>query len=292
MIEMRRIFPFLFLLLFIFGGSFLLSQNVDVDFLNKKSALPFAPAYFTLKNRPFTIIMVGYNNGAYVERALQSVFALNYDNFRLVYIDDASDDGSFEVAKDFICDSDHVTHVTLVRNDEHLGTLANVYRAVIGCPDDEIIVLLNGEDWFAHEWVLQRLNAHYEDANLWITLAQGIDYPSYHLAEKPHVKEARKINEWGSHLKSFYAALFKKVREEDFIYATKFLPECADLSLMSPMCEMADGHFRFIPEVLTVNNREAIKIKDSELIAKYESVIRSIQPYSPLITLRDLPCGD
>ncbi len=290
--DMRNVFLFLLLVVLVFGGTYIAAQMKEAKKSKGEQSVSFAPASFALKNRSFTIVIVGYNNGGYVEKTLASVFSLAYENFRVIYIDDASDDGSFDIARDCIYDSDHLTHVTLVRNEQHLGVLANIYRAVIACPDDEIIVLLNGEDWLAHEWVLQRLNAYYDDPDLWMALAQAIHYPSYDLAKMPDLKGGRNQKGVECHLKSFYASLFKKVRESDFVQGDSFLPSCIEMAYMTPMLEMAEAHFAFIPEVLCVHNGEALKEVDRERVSRCEKYIRSLEPYSPITALQELPCGD
>lgn len=290
---MKKLALFLFLVVLVFFGSFAAARFLHLEVvLEKQNQERFHPASYALKNRPFTIVVVGYNNGAYVEKTISSIFSQTYENFRLIYIDDASDDGSFDVARDCIYNSDYLTHVTFVRNEEHLGMLANVYRAVAACPDQEIIVLVNGEDWLAHEWVLQRLNAYYDDPNLWISLAQGIDYPSYELSSSPNVFRIREKIEGGSHLKSFYAALFKQIRESDFMYAGSFLPACDELAYMTPMLEMGKEHYHFIQEVLSVSNKEVIRQEDREVVEQCEKFILSLESYSPLTALQVHLCGD
>ena len=283
---MKRAVFFLISALSVFAFSFTVTRVLE-----KPSSLfkiganaPSIPSSYALKNRSFTIVVVGYNNGAFIEKTLNSLLSQNYDPFRLVYIDDASDDGSFEVARDAIYNSDRITHVTLVKNEEKLGELANVYRAVQACPDDEIVIVLDPNDWLAHEWVLQRLNAYYENPSTWMCLAKKIDYPSYEWSFSKHFKGER------SHLKSFYAALFKKIRESDFIYSGKFLPSGAELAYMTPMLEMAQNHLQFVPEVLCVNLKEKKEMEERELMQSAEKKIRSLEPYTPLTLLELHPC--
>ena len=273
---------FVFLLAAVFLGSMTAARHLAVEHEAVGEPLPFAPANFSLVHRPFTVVIVGFNNGGAVPKTIASVLNQTYDNFRVVYIDDASNDGSFDVARDAIYESDHLAHVTLVRNEERLGVLANIYRAVIALPDNEIVVILDGEDLLAHEWVLERLNAYYDDPNLWISLAQGVDYPSFERSEP--------VNGLGVHLKSFYAALFKKIRGGDLARSGTFLKTGAESMYMTPMLEMAKHHFAFIPEVLIVNRRDPQV--DREEVLNIDQYIRAQDPYDPLTTLLELPCGE
>lgn len=294
---MKKIVLFLFLLGAVFAGSFFAARTLD-----KKKQEPnrliaegrFRPTPFSLKNHPFTIVITGVNNGAYVAKTLASVFSQNYENYRVIYIDDASDDGSYDLARDLVYDSSHLGQVTLVHNEERLGHLANLCRAVQTCKDDEIVVVLQGEDWLAHEWVLQRLNAYYADPDLWLTFGQYKDFPTYQLGICHEVKEAKfRLQPFAaSHLKTFYAGLFKQIRESDFICAGTFLPVCSDLAYMTPMLEMAKDHFYFIPEILYIRNTQATYKEDRESQMRCEKFIRALDPYPPLTALQVNACGE
>ena len=95
-----------------------------------------------------------------------------------------------------------------------------------------------------------------------------------------------------AHLKTFYAKLFRQVRESDFIYSGQFLPACAELAYMTPMLEMAKEHFHLIEEVLYIHNKQAIYKEDRESQMRSEKFIRALDPYSPLTALQVFPCGE
>lgn len=251
----------------------------------------FRPADYPLEHRSFVIVVVGRNNGAWVSKTLHSVFSQNYTHYRLVYIDDASDDGSFDLAKDLI--NANLSGATLVKNEESLGTLANLVRAIQSCQDEEIVVVLNGEDWLAHEWVLQRLNAYYANPDLWMTYGQAVSFPSFQPGPcRPFLLQDLKEGGFrshpfvSSHLKTFYAALFNRINETDLIYQGQFLAAATDAAYMIPMLEMAKEHFQFIPEVFYISNQEALFREDMEGNLRCEKFVRSLQPYPSLASLQ------
>ncbi len=250
----------------------------------------FRPAVFPLENRSFVFFICGYNNGAFIENTLRSLFSQAYDSYRLIYIDDASTDGSFEAARDAIYSSGQMLRTTIVQNAERLGQLANLVRAAEVCEDHEIVVVLNGEDWLAHEWVLSRLNQYYADSDLWLTYGQYCEFPSY----KTGMARSYRKGEWSSlretpfavgHLKTFYAGLFKKISQMDLTQQGAFFPAAFDLAVMMPMLEMAREHFQFLPEILYIANRHAAVQIDPEVQARCEKAIRSFKPYQPLASL-------
>lgn len=272
------------------GAKFYLKKTCENELSTQLTK--FSPAQFALKNRPFTIVVVGHNNGATVEKTLNSVFFQSYVNFRIIYIDDASTDGSQMIARDAINQSDEIVSVTFVQNERKLGCLANIFRAVESSEDHEIIVVLQGEDWLAHEWVLQRLNAYYADPDLWMATATSIDYPTFQKAAHVEMHNLRAHPITTTHLKTFYAKLFKQIRESDFIYSGQFLPACAELAYMTPMLEMAQKHFYEIPEILYVHNQEGIQKEDRDARHISEKFIRALEPYSPLTNLEVAVCGE
>ncbi len=288
---MGRFLLFSLLLVGVFFGGRYAAQKWDVYHpaiaTSMPTCAPSIPAPYALENRPFAILIVGFNNGAVVGKTLRSVFSQNYENYRAIYIDDASDDGSFELARDLIYESGHMGQVTFVHNEQRLGMLANLSRAVELLSDEEIAVVLHGEDWLAHEWVLQRLNAYYASSDVWMTFGQSRDFPTYQLGSARPYKEASVRSEpfTATHLKTFYAGLFKKVRPFDLMSGGKFLQAYADLAYMIPMLELAGPHAQFISEVLYIQNRQGNYKEDREVQLRCEKFIRGLDVYPALTCL-------
>jgi len=294
---MKKLALFLFLLGLAFFGAAAAARRLNVPIGSKPLMLSkseFKPTAFPLKNRSFTIVIVGVNNGAAVAKTLASVFSQNYENYKVIYIDDASDDGSFDLARDLIYESGHLLQVTLVHNETRLGPLANVCRAVQTLADDEIVLILQGEDWLAHEWVLQKLNGYYANCDLWLTFGHYKDFPTYQTGPCPEfiADSFRTANFVPMHLKTFYAGLFKQVREADFQSGGKFLTACSEMAYMIPMLEMAKNHAHFIPEILYISNRQASYKEERELQLHAEKFIRALDRYQPLAALKVNPCGE
>jgi glycosyltransferase involved in cell wall biosynthesis len=284
---MKKIFGALLLLGCVFAGAFYAGQEMR----SRQSAAAdspsssFHPSPYPLHNRPFVVVVIGHNNGAFLEKTLQSIFSQTYADYRVIYIDDASDDGSFELARDLIFENSQMMRVALVKNERRLGTLANLARAVRSCQDGEIVVVVGGEDWLSHEWVLLRLNQYYADSDLWMTYGQYREYPQYSLGlSKPmEGTSLRQMPFTASHLKSFYAGLFKKIPKQEFGEEGRFFLGGAELAYMLPMLEMALGHSTFVPEILYIANR--VGKEDRETAVRCEKVIRSMAPHAPLAKL-------
>jgi glycosyltransferase involved in cell wall biosynthesis len=248
------------------------------------------------EEKPFVVIIPSYNNAAFCEKNLRSVFEQNYKNFRVIYIDDCSTDNTFEKVKELIEKSGQTARTTLIRNQKNCGALMNFYRAIHTCQDGEIVVALDGDDFLAHEQVLTKLNRVYADDQVWMTYGNYLDYPTF----KQEVVSCKKVSDsvihnnsfrqapWTfSHLRTFYAGIFKKIREEDLHYQGKFYPMAGDLAMMYPLLEMSGKHIRFISDVLYLYNRSNPLNDHKVNFALQQScsdAIRKAKPYTPLET--------
>lgn len=250
------------------------------------------------EEKPFVIIIPSYNNSKWCVRNLRSVLEQKYANFRVIYIDDASKDDTYQKVKEYVALSQSKVPFTLIHNEKNRGALANLYTAIHSCRDEEIVVLCDGDDHLANEYVLEKLNRVYANPNTWMTYGNFLNYPTF--TQKPVTCKpipARVINnnsyrksEWiSSHLRTFYSGLFKKIKLEDLLYEGGFMPMAWDVAFMVPLLEMSARHAVFIKEILYLYNREN-PISDHIVNLKLQSSCnhhaRSLRPYTPLKQLR------
>ena len=250
-----------------------------------KRALEFR---FVKEEKPFVVIIPSYNNEDYVEKNLRSVLEQEYNNYRVIYVDDCSTDRTYEAALECVRAFEAEDKVTFIRNRENYKALYNLYYAIQTIPDDEIVVILDGDDWAAHSGVLKELNRYYADPNVWICYSQFITYPKYEKGNMLPVnvnKRTLRGQTFLPQIRSFYAGLFKKIKLKDLLYQGEFFPSSWDLAIMLPLWEMGRHHSVFIPDVLYVYNRESPLNDDKihrEKQALFKRYIRSLPPYSEI----------
>jgi glycosyltransferase involved in cell wall biosynthesis len=243
--------------------------------------------------KPMAIVIPSYNNRQWYWQNLGSVCAQEYDKFRAIYVDDGSSDQTGALVEQFLADHAVGHQIRLIRNPVRVGALENLYRSIHTCDDQEIVILLDGDDWLAHPRVLQTLNSVYSDPHCWMTYGQYASWPvpapGYSRPIPAQVTDANTFRgyDWcASHLRSFFAWLFKRIRREDLIspWGT-FYPMAWDQALMFPMLEMAGHRARFIPDVLYTYNA-ANPINDAKvnrlLQRQCETAIRLQKPYGRL----------
>jgi glycosyltransferase involved in cell wall biosynthesis len=256
--------------------------------------LGFIVTFITRNNdKSFVVMIPSYNNKDWYKKNLDSVFSQTYQNYRIIYVDDASPDGTGELVKQYIKEKGQEHRVTLIQNDKRVGSLANVYKAVWLAKPSEIIIDLDGDDWLANENVLKFLNDVYADPNVWVTYGQFQYYPDPtpgwagqvpdDVIENNSFRETRWLT---TALRTFYAGLFQKIKKDDLLYSVnEFFPMAGDLAFMFPIVEMAGKHSRFIPEVLYIYN-VATQINDVVLNRNYQHrlglMVRGRPKYTPV----------
>lgn len=208
------------------------------------------------KEIPMVVVIPSYNNKRYYKGNLDSVFTQKYTNYRVIYTSDASTDETGRLVQEYIEANDLEGKFTFVENKVNVGGMENIYNMVHTCNNDEVIVLLDGDDKFYHDRVLERLNKAYNDERVWMTY--GSDTSK--LVKKSHsrptpisiLKEAKcRTMPWGwSHLRTFYAGLFKKVPAEKLQKDGEFFRVGWDIGMMFSLMELSREHTFFIPDIL------------------------------------------
>jgi glycosyltransferase involved in cell wall biosynthesis len=248
-----------------------------------------------IEEKHFVVVVPSYNNEAYVAKNIYSICSQRYTNFEAVYVDDCSTDGTFSAVWKIVKQCGLEEKFRVMQNSKNEGAMYNHYNVIHMCKDDDIVVILDGDDWFANEDVLSTLNRCYANPDVWVTYGQYIRYPDFAKGlSSPVSKTYLKFGDirqdpWRySHLRTFYAGLFKQIKREDFLYEGEFLKATCDLAMMFPVIEMARMHCYFIPDVLYVYNYQTplndVKVREA-LQLEMERYIRELPRYAKLEAL-------
>ena len=270
-------------------------KTVVKNTVDQNKIIPEIVDYIPKKIREIIVIIPSYNNKNYYEGNLDSLVMQKYENWRAVYVDDQSPDGTGDLVKEYIKKHNLEHKIILIQNQERYGALANLYATIHACPDNAIIATLDGDDKFAHENVLSQVNKVYDYFDVWMTYGCYVDSSNYTTSccadypkEVVQTNSFRKHQWITSHLRTFYAGLFNKIKKEDLMKDGVFLPVAWDLAIMFPMLEMAGERFKFIPEVLYIYNNEnplADHRKSMKLQNDLSDYIRNLSQYERIIGL-------
>lgn len=211
----------------------------------------------------FVIVIPSYNNQRWCQANIYS--ALNQDypaqHFRIIFVNDCSTDQTSALVRTTLSLYPKHRQVTVIDNPERRGALQNFYDIITNrCRPDEIIVTLDGDDQLKDTAVLSYLNQVYADANIWLTYGSYDFWPSRPnliagaAAYPKGVVAAGTFRQHGfsaTHLRTFYAGLFHKIKLTDLQDQTgQFWQVCPDLAIMFPLLEMAGERAHFIAKIL------------------------------------------
>lgn len=266
---------------------------ICISLISCRVAYAHGGSVAALESARMVIIIPSYNNALYYEKNLNSIFAQHYDNYYVIYIDDCSTDQTASLVEQYVHNHTMEHKVRIIKNTHRRGALANIYYAVHECADDKIIVTLDGDDWFAHDGVLAKLNEVYSNPRVWMTYGSYTLFPDEGRKGccapiPPAIVKANAFREckWlSSLLRTFYAGLFKRIAYQDLLHNESFFPMAWDLAFMFPMLEMCGDRFAYIPEILYVYNI-ASPINDykinRQLQLSLEQIIRRKKKYAKL----------
>jgi glycosyltransferase involved in cell wall biosynthesis len=237
------------------------------------------------------VIVPSYNNSRWYKKNLDAIFMQNYKNYHIIYIDDASTDNTGALVEQYVRDRHQEHCVTVIKNQQRVYSLANIYKAVHVCSDNDIIATCDGDDWYCDQDVLSTLNKIYQYSDTWLTYGREIMLPNKHIINNKVNSQVIATNSfrtstWNySGMRTFYAWLFKRIKKEDLLYQEKFIQSHCDGAYFIPLLEMAGHRQQFISDIFYVANR-ATGINNyaanHDLQKKMAAYIRSKQRYQPI----------
>jgi len=110
-----------------------------------------------MNSRPlFSVLIANYNNGCYLQQAIDSVMAQTYDNWEIILVDDGSTDNSAEIYKKY--ESDPRFHIYF--NDKNHGC-GYTKRRCAELANGEICGFLDPDDCLSEKAAETMAEAHF-----------------------------------------------------------------------------------------------------------------------------------
>lgn len=237
---MKKTFLFMSLLLNLFAKELNHAPKIEGDIEEKK----------------FVVVVPSYNNEKFYKKNLESIYNQNYSNFRVIYLNDASTDDTGSLVQEFVKNHERQIPFTYIEMAENGGPLSSIYYLVEKCENDEIVVIIDGDDAFFSTKALIRLNQAYSDDSVWVTYGNDV----CELKSRGHsfatpvknLKEStyRKLSFRWSHPKTFYAGLFHLIEKQRLMYEGRFFPCAGDIAVICNLFDLAREHVFYIKEPL------------------------------------------
>jgi glycosyltransferase involved in cell wall biosynthesis len=166
----------------------------------------------------FSIITCTRNNSKWLPKHIESVNNQTYKNFEHIIIDDASTDNSIDVLKNSVFNSD----TKIYARREQAFAVKNHLLGMKHATGD-VIVHLDGDDWFYDNNVLAYLKEQYEKHDCWATYGSWVHFDptiSWHMPPFPSksAKDIRANKLWSfTHLRSFKKELLSAIPAMDIV---------------------------------------------------------------------------
>ncbi len=246
------------------------------------------------KNK-FVIVVASYNNERFCKANLDSIAFQHYPAYRIIYINDCSSDQTGTLVKNYSTEHKLESKITYIENITRKLAAQNLYDAIHTCTDNEIIVLVDGDDQLDGNDVLTYLDQIYCQHDILMTYG---NFKYLSMGQTAHwvLPFAQNIimqnrfrgtdtNTGMGHLRTFYAGLFKKIKKEDLTWHGEFLKMAYDAAILFPMIEMAGYRHKCVDKVLYVYN-DLNPISDHrvdfELQKTINDYILNKEKYTPL----------
>ena len=220
-----------------------------------------------MKENTFIVLVTVYNSVEWIGKCLDSVINQDYQNYKLVVIDDASTDGTWDIIQKY--DNNHVYKH---RNEIRVGdSTPNTVMALkkFSTDKEDIIVHVDGDDYLSDSSALSYLNEIYQD-DVWLTYGQYMPLSKTYFnycRPIPDTRTYRKSRTWlTSHLKTFKRWLWDLIDDNDLRDDDgNYIDAATDCAFMYPMIEMAGpNHIKFVKRVLYVyNDLNPLNYKDA-----------------------------
>lgn len=213
--------------------------------------------------KQFKIVVPSFNSVDYIGKTLSSIESQLYKQYEVCVIDDCS---TFKEQRLLIAEFCQRNGWKMQFHDKNYGALYGVVQALrdFDCDDEDVVVVLDGDDWLAHEHVLERLHSEYAKSDLYMTWGQCERFP----AGNPPMKYAQAVPDmvieqklfrdipfvfW--HPCTFKYKLWRHIKDEDLRdMSGEYFRYYKDKATIYPMLEMAGKKIKFISETLVIYN--------------------------------------
>lgn len=243
------------------------------DKINKSLYLSLFEFSFT----PMCIITASFNNSPTFEKYFSVLLKQTYVMFRVIYVDDASTDGTFYNINEFLKGKKERPKISLLQNTENMKQAFTKHRAYSLADSDEVLVFIDGDDWLSSKNSLHMVNqAYMKYPENKITCGSFATYFEGNISGKTDlkdtldcslvpVKNCRKDKQWNySHLRTGRAHLFQNIppryiQDED----GEWLDRCTDVAEMYWALDQCSHYVKIHNVLLHYNKDNSIKYPNS-----------------------------
>lgn len=242
----------------------------------------------------FVVFTAGWNSERWAKKNILSVKKQTYQNFVHVVVDDATTDKTSQIIQSFA--HDKLKYHRTTKNQKWIKNSLDYLPRYIE-DEEDVIVIVDLDDWLASPKVLETLNNVYMREKVWITYGSFVSASKSgrkssrprHLKYNQSIMENKKYrtHKWCFwHPRTFKAFLWMNIKQDHLKGPNgKWAPYTYDKAIGFPMLEMCPPHkIKFIKDVLYIYNRGNPHASSSQKgRGGFGGHFRAIKPYKTLI---------
>lgn len=253
---------------------------------------------FTINNK-FKIVVTFYNPGVnYLKKCLKSIENQNYKNYDVCIINDKS---TKEVNKlNSLCNSYQKKYNWKYHeNKRNGGPYKSRMEAInyLNPEDNDVIVLIDGDDKLSNNNVLNILNDNYQDntqvtfGNYRMVEESGNKSKGRTMCKHVNLKKMAHNNSFRdrkgysfSHLKTFKYGIYKNINHNDNKVNGEYIRSATDAAIMYPLLELAGENSKCINDILydyTYDHSESLHNDENKKKTQTANlnIVKSLQKY-------------
>lgn len=211
----------------------------------------------------FKIVVPSFNSVDYLPKTLHSIEIQDFKDYDVTVIDDGS---TLKKQREIIADYCGRNNWKPIYHEKNLGALQGLIEAIgsFNCQDDDVVVVIDGDDWLAHERALSTLHRAYTENDIYMTWGQCEIYPPGKTAMKyaqpipDMVVEGKLYRDipfvfW--HPATFKYILWRHIKDADLRDTDgNYFRIMKDKATLFPMLEMCGRKKMYIGETLYIYN--------------------------------------
>ncbi len=212
----------------------------------------------------FKIIVNCGPSERYIRKCLESIQAQVHGNWNALVTVDACRDRTLEIA---VAASQGDPRISITENKTRLYTMRNLANAIArsDAEPEDVIVVLDGDDWFASPNALRIIADAYARHNCWMTYGswlsnlpdQGDEPDGVWPAYPPGTVNFRKVRWLATAVRTWKKWLWDHLDDSDLRDASgQYFRVSEDQAVMLPMLELSGtDRARHIPDILMIYNK-------------------------------------
>ena len=202
----------------------------------------------------FVFVAPMFNASETLARMLHSIFGQSYDNWKLILIDDVSDEFHRESCRDVLHKFENLSpgKIEVIWNENKQWEVANVLKGILRCEDNDIVCRIDADDWLVDLDCLAIMNYAYVNsgcdiawtAHRWSFSDKNISGPMSNDSD-PYK------HPWvSSHLKTFRKKLLNNVNDDNYRGEDgAYIRRAGDQAIYLPALKNSNNRL-FIPRVM------------------------------------------